>query len=738
MADIKTKVSKVIQEKAMSDKPDLKYLFEPRSIAVIGASHNQGKIGYKIVENIVTSKYLGKIYPVNSRIHRDPASAGPEGGEILRQKAYKTIDEIKGEIDLATIVIPAQYVFEAVKACGRKGVKFLSIITSGFSEIGNSQQEKEIVTYANEHGMRVLGPNIFGIYSAKAPVNATFGPPDIKAGSVAIITQSGALGIAMIGKTKVENIGLSSIISIGNKSDIDEADLLEYLVLDDATKVIMMYIEGVKHGEKFVRILKQVTPKKPVIVIKSGRSKRGASAAASHTGSLAGDDNIFSDIMKQCGVIRAESIQEALDWSKYLALSKSPKGENSIIITNGGGLGVLATDACEKYNVTLYDDIETMKKIFSDAVPEFGSMKNPIDLTGQAKVEDYQRALKAALNDDQIHSVICLGCEAATLDTGSLFSFIEEIISSGKSTKPVVLSFFGGAKTENEIALYKPRNIPVFSDVYEAVSCLGMLYKNYRNLQYQQDTNEQLPIETGFDRGIIENIINKVRRDKRNFLFAYEGMKIMKTAGIAGPKTHLAHNIEEAIKYAEEIGYPVVMKIVSRDILHKSDAGGVVLHLDNKEEVIDAYQAIIHNCRRYNPYARIEGIEVAEMVASGTETIIGARRDNSFGPIVMFGLGGIYVEVMKDVAFRAFPFSHKEAHNMISQIKSYPLLLGVRGEKRKDIDGIIDVIIKVGKILNEFKDISDIEVNPLIAYEEGEGVKAIDVRIILTKTEEIK
>jgi len=726
MTNIKTKVSKVIQAKTMPDKPDLKYLFEPRSIALIGASHHEDKIGYKILGNIVSSKYPGKIYPIN-----------PDGGEILGQKVYKTIDEIKGEIDLVTIVIPAQYVFDAVKSCSNKGVKFLSIITSGFSEIGNSQQEKEIVNYANEHGMRVLGPNIFGIYSARAPVNATFGPPDIKSGSVAILTQSGALGIAMIGKTRVENIGLSSIISIGNKSDIDESDLLEYLVMDDATKVIMMYIEGVKNGERFVRILKQITPKKPVIVIKSGRSKKGATAAASHTGSLAGDDNIFSDIMKQCGVIRAESIQEAIDWSKYLALSNPPKGENSIIITNGGGIGVLATDACEKYNVTLYDDLETMKKIFSDAVPEFGSMKNPIDLTGQAKFEDYQRSLNAAFNDDDIHSVICLGCEAAALDTEKLFTFIEEAISNSKPIKPIVLSFFGGARTEKEIAFYKPRNIPVFSDVYEAVSCLGTLYKNYRNLQYRVDTIDQpASAETKSDTVLIENIINKVRLDKRNFLFSYEGMEIMKMAGIAVPRTGLAHNIEEAIRCAEEIKYPVVMKIVSRDILHKSDAGGVVLHLDNKEEVIDAYQAIIHNCRRYNPYARIEGIEVSEMAASGTETIIGARRDGSFGPIVMFGLGGIYVEVMKDVAFRAFPFSRKEANNMVSQIKSYPLLLGVRGEKRKDIDGIIDVIVKVGEILYEHKDISDIEVNPLITYEEGKGVKAIDARIILTRLNE--
>ncbi|MCK4257251.1 CoA-binding protein, partial [candidate division WOR-3 bacterium] len=349
--------------------PNMKYLFEPQSVAVIGASHNKDKIGYKIVENIIDSKYAGKVYPVN-----------PKGGEILGLKVYRSLNEIDKEIDLVCITIPAKYTFDAVKDCASNNVRFITLITSGFSEIGNIKEERRIVEYANKNRMRVLGPNIFGVYSSRAPINLTFGPKDIKPGSIAIITQSGAIGIAMLGKTKAENVGVSAVVSVGNKSDIDEADLLEYLLTDGNTKVILMYIEGIKNGEKLFNILKKSTKKKPIIVIKSGKSKRGALAAASHTGSLAGADEIFSDIMRQCGVIRAESIQDAFNWCKFLANSPFPKGENTIIITNGGGIGVMATDACEKYGVHLYDDIQTTEKIFKDVVPEFGSVKNPIDL----------------------------------------------------------------------------------------------------------------------------------------------------------------------------------------------------------------------------------------------------------------------------------------------------------------------------------------------------------------------
>jgi len=338
-------------------------------------------------------------------------------------------------------------------------VKFLVLITSGFSEVGNIDEERRIVDFARQHQMRILGPNIFGIYSSMAPINATFGTREVRPGNVAIITQSGALGLAMIGKTAVENIGLSAIVSVGNKADINETDLLGYLASHRDTRVILMYIEGVKDGDKLVGVLKETTRLKPVVVIKSGRSKAGAMAAASHTGSLAGADEIFSDIMKQTGVLRAESIQEAFSWCKYLATAPSPRGENVVIVTNGGGIGVMAADACEKYGVGLYDDIETMEKAFAGAVPSFGSAKNPVDITGGATASDYERALKVSLKNDAIHAVVCLGCETAVFSGDQLSETAQKVYSQAKSNKPMIFSFFGGPQMEKTVDHLKVNGI---------------------------------------------------------------------------------------------------------------------------------------------------------------------------------------------------------------------------------------------------------------------------------------
>jgi len=699
----------------------MKYLFEPRGVAVVGASQTPGKIGYKVVENIVTAGYAGKVYPIN-----------PRGGELLGHTVYARLGDVPGPVDVALVVVPANFAYEAVEQCAGKGVKFVVIISSGFSEVGNVAEERRIAQFARQHGVRIVGPNVFGIYSAAASLNATFGPADVKRGNVAIITQSGAIGIAMIGKTKVEGIGLSAMISVGNKSDVDETDLLEYLAFQDDSKVILMYLEGVKSGERLVEVLKKTTRKKPVVVIKSGRSRRGAQAAASHTGSLAGEDKVFDDVARQCGVIRAESIQEALNWCKFLCDAPMPKGEDCVIITNGGGIGVLTADACEKYGVNLSDEVADLKKTFESVMPSFGSAKNPVDITGGASPEDYDKALGAALQNDNIDSVACLGCQTATFDAALIAEIAEKRYAQYRPVKPIVFSFFGGEEVERSIASLKAQGIPVFPDVYEMTSFLGALYTDYRNKA------SAIPevATADMDVALIDKMVKAARADGRHFLLAHEAQEVMRAAGIMIPQSRIAHNPEEAVKCAAEIGYPVVMKVVSKDIIHKSDAGGVALDLDDSRELLDAYEAILRNCRAYKPDAVIEGIQVDEMIRPGIETIVGARQDSSFGPTVMFGLGGVYVEVLKDIAFRAFPLSREETLNMIGQIHSYPLLLGVRGEARKDIDQVANAIIKVGWILRNCAAISDIEVNPLVVYDHGEGVKAVDVRILLRETEE--
>jgi len=702
----------------MDKNLDIKYLFEPRGVAVVGASGDEKKIGYKVVRNIQVSGYEGKMYPVN-----------PNGGEILGYKVFKNVEEIDGIVDIAFIIIPAKFVYDCVVSCGKKGVKFLVIIASGFAEVGNAAEEKKIVAYAREHGMRVLGPNVFGVYSAAGKMNATFGPANVRSGNVAVVSQSGAIGVGMMGKTVTQNIGLSAIVSVGNKADIDESDLLEYLVDQEQTKVILMYIEGVSHGERLVPILKEAVKKKPVVVIKSGRSKRGAMAAASHTSSLAGEDKVFDDIIRQCGVLRAETITDALAWCRFLVNLAIPKGENTVIITNGGGIGVLAADACEKFNVNLSDDQKMLEKVFANVIPAFGSSKNPIDLSGQAPESYYDSALTAALANDSIHAVICLACETAVFDPDKYNDVVQKQTRAYAGKKPLVYTLFGGEKIEQYVTAFQKQNIPVFPDVYESVALLGADYANYRNLHASADPVQ----EVNMDAAQLAEIVKKVRADNRTFLLAAEAQAVMKVAGIPMPKSLIARNIDEAIKYAEDIGYPVVMKIVSKDIIHKSDAGGVALDLQNRKEVMEAYEAIMHNVRAYKADAKIEGVEVDEMVKTEVETIVGARRDHSFGPIVMFGLGGIYVEVMKDISFRSFPLGKQEVLKMISQIRSYPLLLGVRGEKRKDIETVADTILRVGTILQKCPDISDIEVNPLVVYAQGEGARAVDVRILLSK-----
>ena len=702
--------------------PDLRYLFEPRSVAIIGASRNPEKIGYRILSNILHGGYKGKIYPVNVK-----------GGEILGKKVYRSIEEINDDVDLAVISIPAPYVYDAVKSCASANVKFIVIITSGFSEIGNRKEEEKIVEFARSHGMRILGPNVFGLYSANASLNATFGPPDIMPGKIAIISQSGALGGAMIGKSAVDGIGLSAIVSVGNKADLDEADLLEYFRKDKRTKVVLMYIEGVKNGEKLIKSLKAMPKDKHVVVIKSGRSKRGALAAASHTGSLAGSDEVFDGIADQCRILRAESIEEAFNWCRVLANSPIPKGDNSVIITNGGGLGVMCADACEKYNVPLLEDINLLKKIFKDIIPEFGSFKNPVDLTGQAGPKEYTLSLEKALRTKEIDSVLALYCESGVFDSSFMKDIIIKASEEYRGRKPILFSTLGGERIGNIVEELRKRGILIFDDVYEAVSGMGALYK--RKMYIEEMEHEEPAPAIEFDVQAIKRIITPAIEKGRTLLLADEAKKIMEIVGIPVPEWRIAKSIDEAIEFSEEIGYPVVLKVVSEDIVHKTDAGGVALNIENREEVIDAYQAIMRNCKSRFPRARIRGVEVCKMVPKGIETITGCTTDRSFGPVVMFGLGGIYVEILKDVSFRAVPITLTDAKKMVRSIKSYPLLLGARGEKKRDIPAIIDTLLKLSKLMETVTEISDIEINPLMVYEYGSGVMAVDVRVILGRRE---
>ena len=687
----------------------LEPLFNPRSIAVVGASHHEGKIGNIVVHNIISSGYKGKIYLIN-----------PKGGEILGLPVYKSIDEIP-KIDVAIIVVPAKIAVEIMEKVASKA-KFIIVITSGFAEIGNMEEERKLVEFAKKHGARVLGPNVFGIYSAKAPINATFGPANIKKGNIGVVSQSGALGIAMIGKAAEDNMGLSAIVSIGNKADLNEVEILSYLFQDDITKVIFLYIEGLEHGRKFLEIVKEKPEDKKIIVLKAGRSKAGARAVASHTGSLAGSDEIFDAAFRQAGILRADSLEDGFNWVTTIASSPPPRGKNVVIITNGGGLGVVAADACEKYGIHLYDDIEMLREAFEDVMPKFGSYKNPIDITGQAGAREYEIALKRAFEEENIHAIIALYCERGDAELEALKETLIKV-HKNYGNKPALYALFGGEGASSVVNALRKNGIPAFDEVEDAVSSLYALYKVYEKREEEKIEDIEM------DENKIKKIIESASKEGRNKLLSHEAKEILLAAGLDVPPFKIARNIKEAIKYANEIGYPVVMKVVSEDIIHKTDVGGVILNLENEKEVIDAYELIMRNCKINVPNARILGIEIAKMLPKGIETIVGATTDSSFGKVIMFGLGGIYVEVMKDVSFRIAPVSKKEIGKMIREIDSYPILAGIRGEKKKDINAIIDTIYRIGILVNKFEEINELDINPLMVYEKG--AKVVDARILI-------
>ena len=704
----------------MACAQEMRSLFEPRSVAVIGASLDPAKIGHRIVANLVAGGYAGEILPIN-----------PKGGTLLGRTMLTSLNELDVAPDLAVISIPAAHVREAVEQCGRAGVKHAILITSGFAEVGNVQEERNIVACARDHGLRILGPNVFGIYSAAAAMDATFGPGGILPGRVAIVTQSGALGIAMIGRTAAESLGLSALISVGNKADIDEADLLSYLALDAATRVVLLYIEGVRNGERLIDTLRAVVPQRHVIVIKSGRSERGARAAASHTGSLAGADDVFDDIVRQCGVLRATSIEEAFAWSHFLAYAPLPSGEGTVIVTNGGGIGVLATDACEQHGIDLFDDQQALQETLGSAVPEFGSAHNPVDITGGADAAAYEIALGGVIDHPRMRSAIALYCETGLFDVDAFSDLLRRLWSRVRTRKPMVVSLFGGATVEGVIRDLRREGLPVFSDVYDAVSSLGALYTSWR----AQQRKTRIAPASDTNMADVQHIVRGALDEGRQALIGEELHELATLLGMSIPASSVAHSLDEALQEAQTIGYPVVLKIVSKDILHRSDAGGVALNLENEQELIDGYQAVLRQSRSNVPGALIAGVEVAEMVRPGVETIVGARQDASFGPVVMFGLGGIYVEVMKDVTFRAAPVSEQDVQEMIADVRAYPLLLGVRGEDRKDIEAIVPLIVRLGQVVSACREITDIEVNPLVVYDQGGGVKALDVRVLLQRTE---
>ncbi len=688
---------------------DLYYLFNPRGLAVVGASSDPSKIGHTILKNIIEGGYSGNIYPVN-----------PKKGIILGKKVFARLTEVNSQIDVCVISVPALVVFDVLKDCAIKKIPFVLIISSGFSEIGNKEEEEKIKNFAKESGIRLLGPNIFGIFSAKSYLNATFSGSCVSRGSVAMISQSGALGLSLMAKSVSESFGLSAMVSLGNKADLDESDFLEYFGKDKTAKEIFIYIEGVTDGERFFRTLSKVAGKKLVLIIKSGSSVRGAAAAFSHTGSLAGEDIVFDSLISRAGAIRVTDLNQAFSLLNLHSLAGDVKKSETLIVTNGGGVGVLASDSAEKFNVPLFSDLNYLKNKYGAFIPSFGSVKNPIDITGQALAEDYLKILEASLKDPKIKILVCLCCQTAILDNRKLSKYLLRVASKfKKARKNFIFCFIGARDIESH---FRNQKYPFYQSVESVFSDISKLNKE-KNLVSKSKVLAKLPYKE------INNLLENVAMEKRNTLYSFELAELLDKLSINRPKSFFSEEYKDALNSAKKIGFPVVLKIVSKNIIHKTEAGGVKLDIKNELEFKKSFNRLMQDAGRYDSHAIIEGVDVSEMVSGGFELIVGAKKDPIFGTLITCGMGGKYVDIFKDISLRHFDGVKETIFQMFNELKIRPILRGFRGESSMDIPSAVEVVYKLGSLVDKSDLVKEIEINPLII--EKDKVIALDFRVIL-------
>ena len=697
----------------------LSAIFRPKSVAIIGASSTPGKVGYVLANNLLKSGYDEPVFLINVK-----------GGEILGKSAYKTINDVQEDVELAVIAIPSEYVLETVKECGEKGVKAIIIISAGFKETGHegAELEKKIVKVAHQYNMRIQGPNCLGAINTHVPYDLSFASTLPKKGSIGFITQSGALGTAILDWIIAEEIGFGSIISLGNKADLDEVDFIEAMAEDPKFKVILLYLESIERGRKFLKVASEVVKKKPIMVVKGGTSSAGAKAAGSHTGALVGSFLSYQKAFDKSGVILSESMEDLFNYAVAFTQQSLPKDEGIAIVTNAGGPGILSTDLIEKLNLKMASLTDETRRFLKDNLPEAAATGNPIDILGDALPDRYEIALEAALKDSNVHSVVVLLTPQAMTDSLTTAKFIVDV-SKKYTEKPVICVFMGGNWVDDASEYLKDNGVPCYNFPEKGIKTLNALYQYARHLKLPE---LQPPEYYDIDRDKVREIFESVKEDGRNVLFPHEASQVIKYYGIPAPASGLATSADEAVKLAENMGYPVVMKVVSPEIMHKTDIGGVELNLTNANMVRIAFDEIIRKSRKAQPLAKIYGITVDKMVPRGREMIIGMSRDPQFGPMVMFGLGGIYVNFLKDVAFRLAPMNVREAQEMMEETRSYSLLKGVRGESPADINTLRESIIRVSHLVWDFPEIKDLDINPIFVYDEGKGVSALDVKMTLS------
>ncbi|MCM8820530.1 MAG: acetate--CoA ligase [Candidatus Omnitrophica bacterium] len=692
----------------------LKRFFTPESVAVIGASKHPDKLGFKILKNVIDGGYKGKVYPVN------PSAEG----EILNLKSYKSISEVPTPPELAIIVIPSRFVPDVAEECGKKGVKGLIVISAGFKEAGEEGKKREelLTEIVKKYKMRMIGPNCLGVIDPINNLNASFAIEIPPKGKISFITQSGALGTAVLDWAVKENIGLSKFVSFGNMADISETDLIEDFGKDPDTSVILLYMEGLKDGKKFIEIARKVAMKKPIIMVKAGKSTAGSKAASSHTGSLAGSENAYNAALKQAGVIRANSVQELFDYAMTFSSQPEPKGRNVAVVTNAGGPAVMATDAIEAEGLRPAVISEKTKALLREFLPPSANVNNPVDIIGDALADRYKKAMDVVLAEENVDTVVAILTPQVVTQ---IPESAEEVSAAAKKhKKTVVASFMGGKRVEEGIEILMKRGVPNYPFPERAVSSIRAMVK-YK--EWKEKKKGEIKI-FDVDKGKVEKIIESLKSSGRKTAGDIEGREVLTSYGINTVDSFLAKNISECKRYFKEIGCPVVMKLVSPDILHKTEAGGVKVGVDSFKGAETAFKEIIESAKRYKKDAVIEGVQLQPFIQGGTEVIVGVNKDPQFGHILMFGLGGIYVELLKDVSFRVIPVTDIDAGEMVEEIKTAKMLKGFRNIPERDINAIKNVLLRVSQLCMDFPEIEEMDINPLIVLEKGKGTIAVDAR----------
>jgi acetyltransferase len=703
---------------------NLDKIFNPKSVAIIGASDVEGSVGYAIVKNFTQSGYTGKIFFVNIK-----------KPEILGVKTYPSVDQIPEPVDLALIATPAKTVPAVMEDCGKANVKGVIIVSAGFKEIGPEGKalEDKVGETAKKYGIRVVGPNCIGVLRPRINLNATFLDKMPKPGNVAFLSQSGALGSAILDWAIHENIGFSNFVSVGSMIDVDFGDLIDYFGSDPKTKSILMYVEGITEARKFMSAARHFARTKPIIVVKSGKFSESAKAAASHTGSLSGSDDVYDAAFKRAGVVRVNEIADLFNAAEVLGTQPLPKGPRLAIITNAGGPGVMATDALIGFGGQVAKISQKTIESLNAVLPPFWSHGMPIDVLGDAKADRYKAAVDAALNDDSVDGILVIFTQQAVSESVEIAKNIVELVrSKSYQNKTIVTSFMGFGAVQEANNILNANNIPTYSTPEQAIKTYMYMYNYQRNIDLLYQTPEELPVDEAPPKRPIMAILRNAAFEDRDILTEDEAKKILKYYNFPVVKTEVANTVDEAVAYAQSMGFPVVLKILSPQIIHKSDAGGVILNVNTPTEVREAFELLIQRATAYNPNAQIIGVTVQPMVEKkGYEIILGGKSDPVFGPVVLFGMGGVGVDLFKDYTIGLPPLNTTLIHRMLEETKVYRLLKGYRGSAPVDLKRLDETILTFSRLLVDFPQIKEIDINPMLISEKEACI--LDARIVVDK-----